>query len=423
MNTRPVSFFAPLPYFVAFVAAPLAILAGRLSAKPGLGHSYGPGGMAPWVVLSAFAVLASLAGVGAARAQNNRRLWPVPVLTVMLAALAWVLVKTLALALAQAPDYAPLLDELRLPALVGFAALWAWSFGPPQRESLARAGAGLGALVVLDFLLTAIMARGVVAGGGLLFGDAPGTTDALGFLLALALCATLDDAPVPGVPRLARWLILAGLLASGSRAGLAAGALLCLLFERGPVLRRAGMALACVLAIWVGLMLPLQRSGMAGDELGLEWYYAATVEAVSQQPEAIATGLPLDSPLALAMPEFQGMVWDADNEGLPVSVFQIPASLLRLFAGWGAGGPLLVLGAGLICALRGRRRFGYGLLTVLALCGCLAPVLHTPATAAALALAFVSAARRAPATAVNAEQQPVAAPPEPENQETGPTPA
>jgi len=310
-----------------------------------------------------------------------------------LAAAAWLLARGLALVLLQAEDYAPLLDEMRLPALVLFAALWAWSFGAPRRESLARAGAALGALVVLDFLLTAIMARGLVPGGGVLFGDAPSTADALGFLLCTALCATVDDLPTPGVPRLARWLILAGLLASGSRVGLAAGALLCLFFERGRLGNRAAMAAACILAIWVSLILPLQHT-LGGEELGLDWYYSATMEALDQDPRALAVGLPLDVPLALAMPEFQGLVWDAEADGLPVSVFQIPSSTLRLLAGWGVGGPLLVFGAALFCALRGRRRFGFGLLLTAALCATLAPVLHIPATAAALALAMLSAARR-----------------------------
>jgi len=430
MTNRPASLLSPLPYFVAFVAAPLAILAGRLADKEALGHSFGLLGLAPWLALSGLAVLTALFAGAKARARTERPLWPVPALGLGLAVAAWLLSRVLAQVLLQADDYAPLLDELRLPALAAFAALWAWSFGAPKRQSLARAGAGLGALVVLDFLLTAIMARGLVPGGGFLFGDAPGTADALGLLLCAALCATVDDAPVRGVPRLERWLILAGLLASSSRAGLAVGALICLFLERGPMRSRAAMAAACILAIWISLILPLQRT-LGGEELGLDWYYSATMEAIDQDPRALAVGLPLDSPLALAMPEFQGLLWDAEADGLPVSVFQIPSSTLRLLAGWGLGGPLLVLGAALFCALRGRKRFGLGLLLIVALGGSLAPVLHMPATAAVLALALISAARRPEAAAAEPAQadaqetgQPgagSAAAPE-QNQEQGQTP-
>ncbi|GAB6124400.1 hypothetical protein [Humidesulfovibrio idahonensis] len=404
MTGRPASRLSPLPYFVAFVAAPLAILAGRLADKEALARSFGLSGLAPWLALSGLAVLTSLYAGVTTRAKSGRALWPVPALGLVLAVAAWLLARGLALVLLQAEDYAPLLDEVRLPALVLFAALWAWSFGAPRRESLARAGAALGALVVLDFLLTAIMARGLVPGGGVLFGDAPATADALGFLLCTALCATVDDLPEAGVPRLARWLILAGLLASGSRVGLAAGALLCLFFERGRLGNRAAMAAACILAIWISLILPLQH-GLGGEELGLDWYYSATMEALDQDPRALAVGLPLDVPLALAMPEFQGLVWDAEADGLPVSVFQIPSSTLRLLAGWGVGGPLLVFGAALFCALRGRRRFGFGLALTTVLCATLAPVLHIPATAAALALALLSAARKPDAAQPKAAAQ------------------
>jgi hypothetical protein len=420
---KPASLLAPLPYFAAFIAAPLAILAGRLSDKPALAHAFGLLGLSPWLALSGLAVVASLCASGAARAKNDRPVWPLFATGAGLAALAWLLSRVLLLALPQAEDYAALLDELKLPALALFSGLWAWSFGRPERGSLARAGAGLGALMVLDFLLTAITARGLVPGGGLLFGDAPGTADALGFLLCTALCATLDDMPEPGVPRLARWLILAGLLASGSRAALAAGAMLCLVFERGALRGRLLMALACVLAIWVSTVLPLQRA-FPSDELGLDWYYAATMEAVTQDPRALAVGLPLDSPLALALPEMQGLLGDADAEGMPVSVFQIPSSALRLLAGWGVGGPLLVFGAALFCALRGRRRFGFGLLAVLALCGSLAPVLHVPATAAAAALALFSAARRPEADgATPAQPGGKSAPDEDDPEDAGQAPA
>ncbi|MDR3640939.1 MAG: hypothetical protein P4L39_06420 [Humidesulfovibrio sp.] len=405
MTGRPASFFAPLPYLVAFVATPLAILAGKLLDKDALFYRYGPHGFAPWLALAGLALLASLWASGAARTRIKRPLWPVFATALGLSLLAWGLSRVLLLALPQAESYAPLLDELRLPALIGFAVLWSGSFGAPGRESLARAGAVLGALMVLDFLLTAILARGLVPGGGYFFGGAPGTEDALAFLLCLALCATVDDAPVPGVPRLARWLILAGLLVSASRAGLASGALLCLFFERGPLRGRLTMALACAVAIWLSLVLPLQHMA-TGEELGLDWYYSATAQAMKQEPRALATGLQLDSPVALAMPELQGVTWDADSEGQPVSVYQIPASLLRLFAGWGVGGPLLVLGAALYCALRGRRRFGFGLLAVLTLCGALAPVLHIPATAAALALALFSAAQRPQTVADSGQASP-----------------
>jgi len=393
-TAKPASFAAPLPYFVAFVAAPLVILAGKLSDKTELFQSYGPKGLALWLLLAGLAVLAALHETAGNRARAEKKRWPVLVLALGLGLAAWVLARVLFQVLAQAEDLAPLFDELRLPALAGFAVLWTVSFGTPKRESLAQAGAVLGALAVLDFLLTAIMARGLVPGGGYLFGEAPGTADILGSLLCLALCATADDEPLPGVPRLARWLILAGILATASRPGLAAAGLICLLVERGPLRGRLTMALAMALAIWVAQFLPLQRLGP--DELGLDWYLSATVEAVTQDPRGLLLGLPLDTPMALAMPDFQGLLWDADSEGLPVSVYQIPSSGLRLFAGWGVGGPLLVLGAALFCAVRSKSRFGVGLFIVLVLCGALTPVLYVPASATALALALTSALRLRP---------------------------
>jgi hypothetical protein len=389
---------APLPYVVALVVTPLAVLAGRLAGRPWLGETLGPHGMAPWLALAGFAVLAALA----ARAKADKPKWPLAAAGGILAALAWVLARALTQILAQAEDLAPLFDELRLPALVCFALLWAWSFGAPRRESLARAAAVLGALVTLDFLLTAIMARGVVPGGGYLFGETPGMADLLATLLCVGLAATTADAPAPGTPRLARWLILAGLFASGSRAGMAAGAAVCIFAETGPLTKRLGMALALLLALYAGLVLPLQRP--AGDDLGLDWYYAATFQAVGQDARALWGGLPLDEPVALAMPELQGFSFDGESEGLPVSACQIPVSWLRLLAGWGLCGVLAVFFAAGVCLRRGRNRFGAALAIVLGIGGALAPVLHAPATAATLALAFIAAARRAPAPDAQAPQ-------------------
>lgn len=393
MTGRRASLLAPLPYFAAFVAAPFAVLAGKLAGKSEVFRSFGPQGLTLWLLLAGLAVLASLVQTGRARARQERPLWPVPLSALALGLAAWLLARLLLQTVAQAPDLAPLLDELRLPALILFAGLWAFSFGAPGRGPLAQAGALLGALVVLDFLLTAIMARSLVLGGGYLFGEAPGTADTLATLLCLALTATLDDRPEPGSPRLARWLILAGILSTFSRPGLAAGGLICLLLDRGPLRERLALSGACALGVWMSLTLPLPRL-IGGEDLGLGWHLAATMEALGQEPRALFLGLPLDTPMALAMPDFQGLIWDAETEGLPVSVFQIPSSALRLLAAWGLGAPLAALAAAAFCALRGRTRFGLGLCAVLILCGTLTPALHVPATAAALALALASAAQR-----------------------------
>lgn len=390
------TYLSPLPYFAAFVAAPFAVLAGKLTGQVELFQRFGPRGLTPWLLLSGLAVLACLVHSAHERSRRDLPRWPMLALGLGLGIAAWQLARLLAPLLGDAQELAPLLDELRLPALVIFSGLWAWSFGAPERGSLARAGAALGALVVLDFLLTAIMARSLVLGGGYLFGETAGTNDILAFLLCLALSATLDDKPEPGHPRLARWLILAGLLATFSRPGLAAGGFICLALERGLFRQRLAMALSCALAAWMSLALPLPHLG-GGDELGLGWHLAATLEALAQDPRGYLVGLPLDVPLALAMPDFQGLVWDDESQGLPVSVFDIPSSGLRLLAAWGVGAPLAVLAAACFCALRGRNRFGLGLLAALIPCAALTPVLHFPATAAALALALASAARREPA--------------------------
>lgn len=384
---------APLPYFAAFVAAPFAVLAGKLAERPGVFAAYGLRGLAPWLTLSAVALAVCLYQAASARAHRDQPRWPVAAVGLALALAGWLLARLFVPLLAEAEQLAPLLSELRLPALALFAALWAWSFGAPERGALASAGAALGALVVLDFLLTAIMARSLVLGGGYLFGEAAGTADILAFLLCLGLAATLDDEPTAGQPRLARWLILAGLLAGFSRPGLGAAAAMLIFLERGPFRLRLALALACALAAWMSLLLPLPHLG-GGDELGLAWHQAATFEALAQEPWGFFTGLPLDQPIALAMPEFQGLLWDDESQGLPVYAFDIPSSALRLLVGWGAGGPLAVLALAGFCALRGRSRFGLGLAVALVLGAVFSPVLHVPATAGALALALVSAAGR-----------------------------
>lgn len=402
MTGRLTRLLAPLPLLAAYVAAPLAVLGGKLAARPEAFLPFGLRGLAPWLALSGVAIVASLWLAARARASASKPAWPLAAAGLCMALAAWLLARLLAPALEQLPQLAPLLADLRLPALTLFAGLWTWTFGAPERRHVAHAGALLGALVVLDFLLTAIMAGSVVLGGGYLFGEGAGTADLLAFLLCLGLAATLDDEPAGGgtapQPRLARWLILAGLLTGFSRPGLAAAAAMLLLLERGPFRHRLALALSCLLAAWASLALPLpQLSG--GDELGLPWHYAATLEALRQEPSALLTGLPLDQPVALAMPEFQGLLWDEESQGLPVYSFDMPSSGLRLLAGWGIGGPLAVLAAAGFCAWRGRGRFGLGLLAALAAGAALTPVLHVPATAGALALALASAARGARSSA------------------------
>ncbi|MBA4357606.1 MAG: hypothetical protein C0405_07770, partial [Desulfovibrio sp.] len=384
-----------LPLFAAYVLMPFAVLAGRLSGRPEVFRPFGPSGLAPWLALAGLALVVCLGRDVFARTRLAKPAWPGLVLALALAAAVLALLRLFGPALAQAETLAPLLDELRLPALALFAAAWAWSFGTPPRAALARLGGGLGALVLLDFLLTAILARQVVLGGGYLLGGGPAGADTLAFLLCLALSATLDraddrpEAESTGHRRsgLARWLILAGIFATFSRSGLAAAGVIFLFLERGPLQERLALACACVLGIWMSLALPLARTIGGGEELGLAWHLTATLEALGQAPRAWLLGLPLGEPVALALPDLGGLEWDPESAGLAVSVFEIPSSWLRLLAAWGAGGPILVLACVLACALRGRRRFGFGLLAATLVSAALTPALHTPATAGALALA------------------------------------
>ncbi|MDO9082601.1 MAG: hypothetical protein Q7U56_04905, partial [Humidesulfovibrio sp.] len=211
-----------LPLFAAYVLMPFAVLAGRLSGRPEVFRPFGPSGLAPWLALAGLALVVCLGRDVFARTRLAKPAWPGLVLALALAAAVLALLRLFGPALAQAETLAPLLDELRLPALALFAAAWAWSFGTPPRAALARLGGGLGALVLLDFLLTAILARQVVLGGGYLLGGGPAGADTLAFLLCLALSATLDraddrpkaddrpEAESTGHRRsgLARWLIL-----------------------------------------------------------------------------------------------------------------------------------------------------------------------------------------------------------------------
>jgi hypothetical protein len=263
--------------------------------------------------------------------------------------------------------------------------------------------------MTLDFLLTAIMARSLVLGGGFLLGSASasgGGQDTLAFLLCLALCATLDktddDAPVRGEAdspsHLARWLILAGLFASFSRPALGAAAGIILLLDSAPFRERLALACSFALAVWISMVLPLPHlMGSGREELSLGWYFSATLEALGQTPQAPFLGLPLGDPLALAITEdLPGLEWDPEAMGLPVYIFEIPSSGLRLLAAWGAGGPIVLLAGVLLCALRGRSRFGFGLVLLTLVCGALTPVLHAPATAVGLCLTLLAAASGVP---------------------------
>ncbi len=406
MTGRKSPLLAALPLYAAFFAAPLAVLAAKLAGHPEALGQCGPRGRGRWLALAGLAALAGLfapdsglADQGWTPAAPRRRLWPRLAAGLGLAALAFVLLRLFGPALAPADGLAPLLEELKLPALLVFAGLWAWNFGPPAPASLARLGAVLGAMTLLDFLLTAIMARRLVLGGGFLFGEAGGMADILAFLLCLAYCATLEPQPDNGGEagasggQVARWLILAGLLATFSRAGLAAAGLVCLCYDSAPWRERLGLAAACALGVWMSLTLPLPRIPGPGEDLGLAWYWTATGEALRQDPRALLLGLPLDTPMALAMPDVQGQEWPLETDGLPVSVFEVPVSVLRLAAAWGLLAPLALLAGAGWCAWRGRSRFGQGLLTVLVVCAGLTPVLHVPAATVAAALALFAAAR------------------------------
>ncbi len=440
MSARKSPLMAMLPLLAAFLVAPLALLAGKLTGRPEVFQPYGPQGMTLWTGLAGLALLASLvdaalnrvrvdrAGINQVHQADTRlksggksRLLPVFLLGLALCAGLALLVRHFAPLLGQAQNLAPLLEELRLPALALFAGLWVWQFGPVGRTTLARLGAGLGALMTLDFLLTAIMARGIVLGGGFLLG-APhtqgGGQDALAFLLCVALCATLESptldhsataptaypqtASADTPSSLCRWLIVAGLLASFSRPGLLAGGGLILLLDRHPLRDRLALAISFAMVIWMSLALPLPHMTTGRDELSLAWHLSATMEALGQTPNAPFLGLPLNEPLALAITEeLPGLEWDPESMGLAVHIFELPSSALRLLAAWGAGGPIAVLAGVLLCALRGRSRLGFGLVVTTLVCGALTPVLHIPATATALCLALLAAAN-APAPTANA---------------------
>ena len=381
---------------------------GRLAGRPEISQHFGPQGLGLWLALAGVALAVCLGRDLLARKRQAKPAWTSAILAGAMAGCVALGLRLYGPALHLSQPLAPLLDELRLPALVLFAVAWTWSFGPARRQDLARLGGLLGALLVLDFLLTAIMARQVVMGGGYLLGGGQPASDTLAVLLCLALAATLDgpetqpaataDAPAARRPSLARWLILAGLFATFSRPGLAVAALLVVFLERGPMQERLTLFCACALGIWMSLTLPLAGGG-GGEELSLSWHLTAVLEAFKQEPRAWLTGLPLGEPMALAMPDLGGLDWDPDVGGLPVSVFNIPSSLLRLLAGWGAAAPALVLAGLLAIAVHGRKRFGFGLLLATLALAALTPALHTPATAGALALACALAWRRSPETA------------------------
>jgi hypothetical protein len=242
-----------------------------------------------------------------------------------------------------------------------------------------------------------------VLGGGFLLGGGQAASDTMAFLLLIALCATLDrpEAASPALPAprssgVARWLILAGIFATFSRPGLLATGCLCLFLERGPLQERLALACACILGIWMSLALPLATTLGGGEDLGLSWHLTAVLEALKQEPRAWLMGLPLNEPIALAMPDVGGLDWAPESAGLPISAFDVPSSWLRLLAGWGVGAPVLVVAGVLACALHGRRRFGFGLLAATLLMAALTPALHIPATAGALALACACAWRSPP---------------------------
>jgi hypothetical protein len=402
---------ARLPLVAVYVLMPLAVLAGLLAGRSEVSRHFGPQGLTLWLALAGLALVVCLGRDLLGRKRQAKSVWTGLALALAMAAAVHLLLRLLGPALSQAQHLAPLLDELHLPALVLFAAVWAWSFGMPERTELARLGGILGSLLVLDFLLTAIMARQVVLGGGFLLGGGQASSDTLAFLLCLALSATLDgpepqagSGPNPSgfglrLSSLSRWLILAGLFATFSRAGLVAAALIVLFLERGPLQERIALACACALGFWMSLALPLARTTGGGDELGLSWHFTALMEVLRQEPHAWLVGLPLGEPVALAMPDLGGLDWAPEAAGLAISVFDIPSSWLRLVAGWGAGGPALVLTGLLACALHGRRRFGFGLLLATLVAAALTPALHTPATAGALALACACAWQSPPAQA------------------------
>lgn len=282
------------------------------------------------------------------------------------------------------------LAELKIPAFLLLAGMWALTFGPPDRRVFLILGALLGAFCLGDF------AGHWLGPTGLLPARLFGRPDLLACLLLVAFSAGLSakGEDRPGRPAgLCLALCLAGMAACLSRMALFTAGWGFLFFgpaKRGP---RVAVFALCLALVGLSLALPTDRA-VQFAQLERAWEWLAVLRALTDQPLTLLTGLPLARELPLRLPESLSLLVGVAGRGLALRPAELHAFWLHMLAAWGlVAAPAL---AALLAfpALRRPTAFAAGVLSTALGMGLVMELFSSPEATLAVVLGLLAATAR-----------------------------
>jgi hypothetical protein len=213
--------------------------------------------------------------------------------------------------------------------------LWIYTFGPPAKTAFINAGAGLGTILISQFVVESLIAGRIVRISG--SGDV--NYDAVLLLIAYAL--SLEEERQQPFKLL---LIMVGFVATFSRTGMAIAMINVLLFGRHKWIYKAVFLGVALLAIIVSFQIrDIPFRVFSADRF---WMWKSAFELFQSQPWQALLGFSIGHPLPVFTPQALNWLWETQRQswGLPgIYPYNFHAFWLRIAISWGIPVALLIL--------------------------------------------------------------------------------
>jgi len=226
--------------------------------------------------------------------------------------------------------------------------LWIYTFGPPAKTAFINAGAGLGVILICQFVVDSLMAGRVVRING--SGDI--NYDAVLLLIAYAL--SLEEEKQPQIKIM---LIMVGFVATFSRTGMAVAMINVLLFGRHKWIYKVTFLGVALLAIIISFQIrDIPFRIFSADRF---WMWKSAFELFQSQPWRALSGFPIGDPLPVYTPQALAWLWETQRQGwgLPgIYPYNFHAFWLRIAISWGVPVALVILSLFVVLFIRTRSR-------------------------------------------------------------------